>query len=124
MKIFMFFRLLIVMLISSPMPVESTDEQRQAFDKMVEESVREADEYVRQKQSEAADEYSRQQDTQQRAEEAARMKKEAEVKKVVRGVIVRTPPIYGEPEAVTLPSGPGTVGAGGAGESGLPAASQ
>jgi rhamnose utilization protein RhaD (predicted bifunctional aldolase and dehydrogenase) len=42
-------------------PVQATDEQRQAYEKMVEESVKEADEYVREKQQEASDRHAQEQ---------------------------------------------------------------
>jgi rhamnose utilization protein RhaD (predicted bifunctional aldolase and dehydrogenase) len=64
-------------------PLFATDEARQAYDKMVEESVKEADEYVDQvqkEQNEAAEEASAQKDAEMDARvEAERQKIEAQM---------------------------------------------
>ena len=97
--------------------VQAADEQRQAYDKMVEESVKEADDYVQQKQSEAAQKHVQQQEAARRREQAAaRAAETKEEKKTIPGVHIRSRPHYPEPavEAVPLPSGPVSGGEGGA----------
>jgi ATPase subunit of ABC transporter with duplicated ATPase domains len=83
--------------------VHATDEQRQAYDQMVEESVKEADEYVREKQQEASDRHAQE----QREKEAARMETADEEEEKQPGVHIRRPPVNPEGGAVAapLPSG-------------------
>jgi hypothetical protein len=102
----------------------ATDEQRQAYDKMVEESVKEADAFVEQKQQEAAEKQAQtQRQAEQKAEEAAEKKKAAQEKTNGRGVHVRTSPSASGPdaEAVPLPSGSESSGSGEPGAAVLPA---
>ena len=115
MRIWYAIALMISMASPGQMAVHAADEQRQAYDKMVEEAVKEADDYVQRKQAEAAKRTTeKKMAEQQKAAEEARKAAAAEGKKTVRGVIVRTPSRYYEPEAVTLPSGPDMTGEGGA----------
>jgi transcription initiation factor TFIID subunit TAF12 len=118
------FTLLAGILSISFSPVHATDEQRQAYDKMVEESVKEADDDVDQKQQQAAEKQARQQqEAQQRAQEAADKEKASQEKTTSRGVHVRKPPSASGPdvEAVPLPSGVDSVGSGEPGAAVLPA---
>jgi transcription initiation factor TFIID subunit TAF12 len=104
--------------------VHATDEQRQAYDKMVEESVKEADDYVDQKQRQAAEKQAReQQAAQQRTQEAAEKERATQEKSNRSGVHVRPPPSASGPdaEATPLPSGPESAGGGEPGAVVLPA---
>jgi ATPase subunit of ABC transporter with duplicated ATPase domains len=77
----------------------ASDEQRQAYDKMVEESVKEADEYVRKKQQEASDRHAQK----QREKEAAKMETADEEEEKQPGVHTRRPPVNPEGGAVATP---------------------
>ena len=88
--------------------VYATDEQRQAYDQMVEESVKEADEYVREKQQEASDRHAQE----QRDKEAAKMETVDEEEDKQPGVHIRRPPVDSGsgPVAAPLPAGSAAPG--------------
>ena len=124
MRIWLVSTLLIGIISVAFSTAHATDEQRQAYDKMVEESLKEADDYVNQKQQQAAEKQARQQQAaQQRAQEAAEKDKVSQEKTTSRGVHVRTPPSASAPdvEAVPLPSGAESAGSGEPGATVLPA---
>jgi transcription initiation factor TFIID subunit TAF12 len=105
--------------------VHATDEQRQAYDNMVEESVKEADDYIDQKQRQTAEKQAReQQAAQQRTQEAAEKERATQEKSNRSGVHVRPPPSASGPnaEATPLTSGAASPGSDGPGVTVLPAA--
>jgi rhamnose utilization protein RhaD (predicted bifunctional aldolase and dehydrogenase) len=99
--------------------VDAADEQRQAYDRMVEESVKEADEFVEQKQKQAQKQWQ----AEQKAEEAARLEKSKQEKKASHGTHIRSRPSDPEPpvEAVPLPSGADSPGNSGSAPAVVPA---
>jgi rhamnose utilization protein RhaD (predicted bifunctional aldolase and dehydrogenase) len=101
--------------------VDAADEQRQAYDRMVEESVKEADEFVEQKAAEKQAQKQRQ--AEQKAEEAARLEKSKQEKKASHGTHIRSRPSDPEPpvEAVPLPSGADSPGNSGSAPAVVPA---
>ena len=116
--------LLAAIIFSNLTMVHAADEQRQAYDKMVEESVKEAEDYLEQKQQQAAKKQGRQQQAaQQRAQEAAEKEKAAQQTTIARGVHVRTPPSASRPDAgaTPLPAGAAPPGGGEPGAVVLPA---
>jgi ATPase subunit of ABC transporter with duplicated ATPase domains len=102
--------------------VDAADEQRQAYDRMVEESVKEADEFVEQKQK-LQKQAQKQWQAEQKAEEAARLEKSKQEKKASHGTHIRSRPSDPEPpvEAVPLPSGADSPGNSGSAPAVVPA---
>jgi ATPase subunit of ABC transporter with duplicated ATPase domains len=103
--------------------VDAADEQRQAYDRMVEESVKEADEFVEQKQNRLQKTAQKQWQAEQKAEEAARLEKSKQEKKASYGTHIRSRPSDPEPpvEAVPLPSGADSPGNSGSAPAVVPA---
>ena len=105
--------------------VDAADEKRQAYDRMVEESVKEADEFVEQKQQQQAAEKQaqKQRQAEQKAEEAARLEKSKQEKKASYGTHIRSRPSDPEPPvgAVPLPSGADSPGNSGSAPAVVPA---
>lgn len=97
-----------------PVETNAADEQRQAYDKMVEEAVKEADDYVGQKQRQAAERHAQEQRAavEEQEKEEARLRETEEKKKRSYGTHIISRPIEGEPPvvAVPLPSEAGTTG--------------
>lgn len=110
-KIGLLMTLLVLVLAMGYSPAQATDEQRRAYDEMVEQSVKEADEYVQQKQRQHAERHAEQEKAEKRrAEEATEMQEDSEDDGYTRGVIVNTPPAGqrppgNRPKPTPLPSG-------------------
>ena len=85
---------------------QATDEHRRAYDQMVEESVKEADEYIQQKQLEHAERHAERIEAEKRrAEEEAEIQEDEEDDGYSRGIIVVTPPA-GRPPGIRPPGKP------------------
>jgi hypothetical protein len=85
---------------------QATDEHRRAYDQMVEDSVKEADEYIQQKQSEHAQRHAERIEAEQRrAEEETEMQEDEEGDGYSRGIIVVAPPA-GRPPGIRPPGKP------------------
>ena len=99
------------------------DEERQAYDKMVEVSVKEADGFVEHKQQQAAEKQAqKERQAEQKAEEAARLERSKQEKKASCGTHKRYRLIAPEPpvEAVPQPSGADSPGDSGSAPAVLP----
>jgi len=82
----------VVMILVDFRNVQATDEHRRAYDQMVEEFVRVADEYIQQKQREPVQRHAERISAEQRrAEEEAEMQGDEEDDGYSRGIIVVTP---------------------------------
>jgi hypothetical protein len=88
-----------------PMVVDAMDEKRQAYDRMVEESVREADAYIQRKQREAEERYADQQQAAEQEADAINEAQPTDEAEFRQGVIVRTPPL-GRPPGGKPPGRP------------------
>ena len=124
MKDILLFSLLLGILLIGPVRAIAADEQRQAYDKMVEEATREADEYVDQKQKQAAEQHARKQrEAEEQAKEAARLKESKEESNRNYGVPIRSRPIDNKPPVIAVPLPSGTEASGGDGSSAVSPAS-